>query len=172
MLDLGTSTPSSLMAWMSSIVRSESKPRLSAIVVSRPHISPSSCAGMPMTSPMARTTLVAISCDTLILGQVRRVSNALHGLALGTIYSDSSSLAGCTLSGLVYSIRSPDLSTLIGRLGSSVGKIRTFLNHFLSARICLKASSPAGKRNGRGSLVFEISNQTLHVALGNLALVP
>ena len=150
------------------MLKSESKPRQSTKSGLRLQISRSSSTVSPQISAMALMALAAMSCDTLILGKYGRDTNELYGLGWVTRWSMFRFFAVGTeglLFGLAkFSTRSNSF-TLRGRLGNSLGKRRTFLNHFLSERICLKTSSAIGNRNGRGSLLLEISNQTLHVPL-------
>ena len=141
---------------------------------SLPQISRSSSTVTPQISAMALMASIAISCETLILGKDGRDSSVLYGLGCVARFAKTPSLVirtVRTLSGLAIFANCPNSSALRGRVGSSLGKSRTFLNHFLSARICLNMSSVAGSRKGRGSLVLEISNQTLHVALSRSVLV-
>lgn len=156
------------MVAITCMLKSESKPRESMKSGSLPHMSRNSSTVTPQISAIALMALIAISCETLILWKDGRDSRALYGLGCVARLARMPLLGICserTLAGLAPFANCPDSPALRGKLGSSLGKSRTFLNHFLSARICLNMSSVAGSRNGRGSLVLEISNQTLHVAL-------
>ena len=153
------------------MVKSESKPRESMKSGSLLHISRSSSTLTPQISAMALMALIAVSWDTSILGKDGRDLDALYEVGWIIRSPWFPPLVVCTertLPRLAHFSSYPDSSALRGRLGSSLGKSRTVLSHFLSARICLNKSSVAGSRNGRGSLVLKISNQTLHVALSIL----